>query len=204
MIGGLVLAAGAATRFGALKQLAELDGRPLLEHVAATLAASSLDRVCVVLGSDAGEVCERVDLHGAQPVVCEQWASGQAASLRAGLDALADAEAAVVVLGDQPLIAAAAVDRVAAAWRGGTGTEVEAARASYGGVPGHPILLGRSLFARLRELSGDVGARALLAHARVADVPCDGLGSPADIDTREQLDALAGGGRTTNEEAVSV
>ena len=88
MIGGLVLAAGAATRFGAPKQLALLRGRPLLEHVLETVAAAPLDRRVVVLGAEAERVERDVPLHGVRPVRCTGWAEGQSASLRAGLSCL--------------------------------------------------------------------------------------------------------------------
>ena len=189
MIGGLVLAAGAGRRFGGRKQLAPLRGRPLLEHVLATAAAAPLDRVVVVLGADAGEVRARVRLHGAEPVACAQWADGQAASLRAGAEVLlaAGAEAAVVLLGDQPLLSPAAVRRVAAAR---DPARFDAVRATYGGRPGHPVLLERPLLTRVDELHGEEGARALLGSVAVLDVDCDGLGSPDDVDTPEALEVM--------------
>ncbi|MBW3607518.1 MAG: NTP transferase domain-containing protein, partial [Actinobacteria bacterium] len=115
MIAGLVLAAGAGARFGGRKQLAELDGRPLLEHVLAAMAEAPLDRVCVVLGSGASDVIAGVDLHGAEAVVCARWEDGQSASVRAGVEALAGADAVVVALGDQPFLSPRAVERVIAA-----------------------------------------------------------------------------------------
>ena len=83
-----MLAAGAGERFGGRKQLAPLDGRPLLEHVLAAMAQTPLDRVVVVLGAHAGEVRAAVPLHGAEPVVAADWAEGMGASLRAGVAAL--------------------------------------------------------------------------------------------------------------------
>jgi CTP:molybdopterin cytidylyltransferase MocA len=187
VIGGIVLAAGAATRFGSPKQLALLRGRPLLEHVLETLAATPLDRVVVVLGAEAGRIARGVALHGAEPVVCPDWAAGQSASLRAGLRAIAGAEAAVVALGDQPLLAADAVARVIAA----RSPDADAVRADYGdGRPGHPVLLEARVFARLVSLRGDVGARDLLAGLRVREVDCAGLGRPDDVDTPEHLEVL--------------
>jgi CTP:molybdopterin cytidylyltransferase MocA len=183
---GLVLAAGAARRFGSPKQLAELDGRPLLEHVLSAMAGAPLGRVAVVLGAGSDAILDAVDLHGAVPVVCGGWEEGQAASLRAGLRALADADAVVVALGDQPRLSAAAVARVLTARRPG----VDAVRATYDGRAGHPVVLERGLFPRLEALRGDEGARAVLAGVRVEDVPCDGLGRPDDVDTREQLEVL--------------
>ena len=184
MIAGLVLAAGAARRFGAPKQLAELDGRPLLEHVLASMSRAPLDRRIVVLGAHAEEILERVDLHGAEPVLCPDWQEGQAASLRAGLLAAAQAEAVVVALGDQPLLSARAVARVLAA----RGHGADAVRAAYNGRPGHPVVLERILFPRLAALSGDAGAREVLASASVREVPCDGLCRPDDVDTPEELE----------------
>lgn len=184
MIAGLILAAGAARRFGAPKQLAELDGRPLLEHALAALASAPLDRAVVVLGAHADLVRERVDLHGAEAVECAEWSHGQAASLRAGLAAVPDAEAVVVALGDQPFLSSRAVARVLAARRSG----VDAVRATYHGRPGHPVVLESSLFQRLATLTGDAGARELLADSSVLDVACDGLGRPDDVDTPEELE----------------
>jgi len=179
-IGGLILAAGEGRRFGGTKQLAELRGRPLLEHVLAAMTGVS-PRV-VVLGHAAGEIRAGVDLHGASVVVCEDWAEGQAASLRAGLAALAGADAVVVVLGDQPGITAEAVAAVVAA-----AGEEDAVQATYGGAPGHPVLLRRPLLERADELRGDTGFRDLLEDATVREVEIGELADPADIDTREEL-----------------
>ena len=97
MIGGLVLAAGAARRFGAPKQLADLDGVPLLEHALRTMTSAPVGRVVVVLGAGADEVAAGVDLHGADPVVCGRWEEGQSASLACGLAELTGCEAVVVI-----------------------------------------------------------------------------------------------------------
>ena len=191
MIGGIVLAAGAGTRFGGAKQLASLDGRPLLEHALPAMAAAPVGRMLVVLGAGAEEVAARVDLHGAEPVFCERWEEGQAASLATALAELEDAEAAVVLLGDQPRVAADAIRRIIA----GRGRGAAAVRATYGGEPGHPVLLEGELFDRLRNVSGDHGARNVLLSVNTRHVPCDDLGGGEDVDTPAQLDALRAGGR---------
>ena len=193
MIGGLVLAAGAATRFGAMKQLAELDGRPLLEHSVRAITASPVGRVLVVLGAEADEVAAAVDLHGAEPHLCERWEEGQAASLACGLGELSDCEAVVVVLGDQPRVSPDAIARVIAARGGGAA----AVRATYRGAPGHPVLLEQRLFPALRDVSGDHGARNLLLSVHTREVPCDDLGGGEDVDTPAELDALRAGGPVT-------
>jgi len=183
LIGGLVLAAGAGERFGGPKQIAQLRGKPLLEHVLAAMEAAGLDGTVVVLGARADEVRAAVPLHGAEPVVADDWREGMAASLRAGVAALEPCDAVVVVLGDQPLLSPEAIARVARA--GGP-----AARATYAGVPGHPVLIGRELFDRVRALEGDQGAAALVRDA--IEVPCDGLGRPDDVDTPTELEGLLG------------
>jgi molybdenum cofactor cytidylyltransferase len=177
----LVLAAGEGRRFGGAKQLAELRGRPLLAHAVAAARAAGLDRVIVVLGARAEEVRAAVDHHGVEVAVCADWADGMSASLRCGLRAAAGSDEVVVLLGDQPGVGADAVARVRAA-------AGDAARATYGGAPGHPVVLRAALLARAGELRGDAGFRALLGGA--AEVECGDLGDPSDIDTRDDLEVM--------------
>jgi molybdenum cofactor cytidylyltransferase len=192
-VGGIVLAAGAGTRFGGRKQLAELDGRPLLEHAVRAMTATPVGRVIVVLGALVEEVTATVDLHGAEPCTCERWDEGQAASLACGLAELSDCEAVVVTLGDQPRMSPDAIRRVISARDG----ESAAVRATYFGAPGHPVLLERELFESFRNVTGDHGARNLLLSVQVRDVPCEDLGGGEDVDTPAELDALRAGGPVT-------
>lgn len=160
----VVLAAGASNRFGSPKQ------RLLLEPVLERVRRSSVDDVVVVLGAYAVEASART-------VECRDWERGPGASLRCGLAALPDeARAAVVVLGDGPDLAPEAVDRVIAAWHGGTHAVVAA---TYGGTRLHPLLLDRSAW----RLVPDEGARELDAVL----VPCDDLAPPGDVDTPDEL-----------------
>jgi len=192
LIAGLVLAAGAASRFGRQKQLATLDGMPLLEHALRAMTSTPVGRIVVMLGSGADEIVAGVNLHGAEPLVCARWEEGQSASLACGLAELAACEAVVVTLGDQPRMSPDAIRRVIAARNGSP-----AVRATYGGTPGHPVLLERELFEPLRNVSGDKGARNLLMSVQVLDVPCDDLGGGEDVDTPAELDALRAGGPVT-------
>jgi CTP:molybdopterin cytidylyltransferase MocA len=164
VIAVVVLAAGAASRFGSPKQAL------LLPRVLARVRASSVEEVVVVLGA------HEVDTD-APTVRCDDWERGPGFSLRCGLAALGtEVEAAVVVLADGPNLAPEAIDRVIQAWRE-FGTEVLAA--SYGGDRGHPVLLARAAWNNVP----DEGARALTPQL----VPCDDLGPPGDVDSAEDL-----------------
>jgi molybdenum cofactor cytidylyltransferase len=190
LIAGVVLAAGGASRFGSPKQLANLDGVPLLQHaVDAMLAVPAIARTVVVLGARADEVRRAVAFRGAEPVVCEAWEDGMAASLRCGVEAVGDCDWVIVTLGDQPRVTpqviAAVVDQAASAPAGTT-----AVRATYDDVPGHPVALGRAMLRGVAQLSGDVGARELLSGATVRTFEAAGLCDPADVDTPEELEAL--------------
>ena len=194
---GLILAAGAGSRFGAApKQLADLHGRPLLQwaiDAQAGVDPELLDPIVVVLGAHAARVRAAVDLRRARAVVCEHWQDGQARSLRCGLHALAasagDGEDRVrgpvlVTLGDAPLVSAGVVARFAAEARDG-GAPV---RAVYGGRPGHPVVLGGEQIERARQADGDHGARGLLRDARTIEV--GHLCSGRDVDTPEDLEEV--------------
>ena len=163
MIAAVVLAAGAATRYGSPKQ------NVFLPRVLERVRAANVTEIVVVAG--AYELQTDVTV-----VTCPEWERGPGASLRCGLRALGnDVDAAVVVLADGPSLSPAAIDRVVAAWRE-SGTEVVAA--SYGGGRGHPVLLARPIWARVP----DEGARALEPLL----VPCDDLGSPGDVDFADE------------------
>ncbi len=163
--GAVVLAAGAATRFGAPKQ------QLIVGRVLGRLAESTqVGETVVVTGAYDLDTDARV-------VFCPQWELGPGASLRCGLRALdRRTAAAVVILADGPNLSAAAVDRVVAAWREGAGQVVAS---SYSGVRGHPVVLDRAVW----DLVPDEGARAL----EPVLVACDDLGAPGDVDRAEDL-----------------
>jgi len=164
VIHGVVLAAGASSRYGVSppKQV------ELLPSVVAALHEStSVDGILVVLGAHDVPTDE-------QTVTCPDWELGPGASLRCGLAALPDdAEAALVVLADGPDLDPRAIDRVVDSWRAEGGDVVAAA---YGGQRLHPVLLARAAW----PLVPDEGARALEARL----VACDDLTPPGDVDVR--------------------
>src|SRR5690349_2249448 len=109
-IAAIVLAAGAGSRFGGGKLLAPLEGRPILQHVLERLEAADFDDVVVVVGRDADEVEEKIDAGAARLVVNPAPDHGLSSSLKVGIGALsADADGALIALGDQPLLPARAV-----------------------------------------------------------------------------------------------
>lgn len=173
-IAAVVLAAGEASRFGSPKQ------NVLLPRVLERLAQAPVDEIVVVEGAHPLETASYNLLQASIRVArCPAWPNGPGASLRCGLAALAhDVDAAVVVLADGPNLAPEAIERTLAAWRERGGIVA----ASYAGARGHPLVLGRVDWAGIP----DEGLR----DRPVTLVPCDDLGSPGDVDTPEDLDAL--------------
>jgi CTP:molybdopterin cytidylyltransferase MocA len=187
-VSAIVLAAGGGIRFGGGKLLAKLGGQPIIEVVLDNLRESPVDEIIVIIGADAGrlrKVCER---YGVRTVANEEWERGQATSVLAGLRA-SGGRAAVVLLGDQPFVGAEAVERLVAAFAEGAKVAV----ATYGGKRRNPVLFSREVWPLLEaELAGDEGARPVLRQhpELVVEVPCEGVGDPVDVDTREDLRRL--------------
>ncbi|HJQ29886.1 MAG TPA: nucleotidyltransferase family protein [Rubrobacter sp.] len=187
-VSAIVLAAGAGSRFGGGKLLAKLGDRPLIEATLENLRDAPVDEVIVVVGAERlREVCDR---YGARTIENEEWERGLSTSVLAGLRACGEGtRAAVVLLGDQPFVGSGAVERLVAAFEEGT----KIAAATYAGERRNPVLFSRETWPLLEaELVGDEGARSVLRRHSdlVVEVPCDGVGDPADVDTREDLRRL--------------
>lgn len=190
-VAAVILAAGGSSRYGGQKLLASLEGRPLLQHVLDAANASTCDEVILVLGHGADEILATVRLGRARVVVNADWASGQASSLRAGLRAAVEADAMVVLLGDQPRVTAPMLAALVERQRT---TESVGVVSSWNGQRSPPTLLHRELWPEIEALIGDVGAREVLARRDdVAVLNISGsLGSLEDVDRPEDLRRLGG------------
>ncbi len=178
---------------GAPKALLRDDtGNTYLARAISVLRDGGCEGVIVVAGAEAGAVGELVDathdLEGSVDVVtATDWDEGMGASLRAGLSAALDTEAASVLVSlvDLPDVGPSVVRRVLRTL--GSGRDV-LGRASYDGVPGHPVLIGRDHWAGVLETAhGDKGARDYLAMHRPTPVECGDLATGRDVDTPEHL-----------------
>lgn len=190
--GAVVLAAGSARRFGAVKLIAPLDGRPLLQHVLDALAAAGIPDVVVVLGRSADEVERAIAWRGESRVVNPEPERGLARSLKVGLGALGGAvDAAFIVLGDQPRIRPDVLGRLAEEARRSDRPIVVPAYAGGGGS--NPVLVRRSAWPLAEALEGDRGLGQVIAGRPdlVLSVVVDGRND--DVDTPEDLARLSSG-----------
>ena len=193
---GLVLAAGAGRRLGGPKALVRLtEGGPtLVETAVACVLAGGCDRVVAVVGAAGEQAAALVAGTGAEVVHADDWDEGMGASLRAGLAHLdeGDDDLALVSLVDLPDVTAAVVARVLASVVGDRRAAL--VRAAYGGVPGHPVVLGRDHWAAVRTTArGDRGARDHLSATPHVLVECGDLATGRDLDTSDDLDDLQRG-----------
>jgi molybdenum cofactor cytidylyltransferase len=178
---------------GSPKQLLLVEGRPLLELVVARACESRLDEVVVVLGAAAAEIRRRVAFGRARVLVNPDHASGMASSLRAGLASLGDeVDRAVVILGDQPNITAAMLDRLLELQ---DESALPAAALAFDGILHPPVVLNRELWGDVMALEGDVGCRAVIRAKPelVARLPvAHGHKHPVDVDTPSDYERLTG------------
>jgi len=184
-ITGVLLAAGAATRFGSDKLMHPLeDGTPIALASALTLR-KALPQMLVVVRPDASALTQLLTQHGIRTVVAAHAADGMGVSLAQGIAASADAEGWLVALADMPFIKPATMLAVAAALRDGN----TIAAPVYQGQRGHPVGFSARFGHQLMALSGDEGARAIVReHAKeVRQIECDDAGVLADIDRPADL-----------------
>jgi CTP:molybdopterin cytidylyltransferase MocA len=178
---GLLLAAGAGRRYGGPKALAhDADGRSWLRRAIEVLHEGGCPWVTVVLGAEAEAALPLLEGTRASFVVADDWEEGMSASLQAGLHSLdGHQDAALVHLVDLPDVGPEVIRRLL---EGGVGPST-LRRATYDGVPGHPVILGRGHWAGVHQLAfGDRGARDYRAQNAPELVECADLASGRDVD----------------------
>jgi molybdenum cofactor cytidylyltransferase len=184
-IGGVILAAGEARRFGSQKLLAPLDGRPLLQRVIDAANASALEDIAMVIGANGKSLLAHLDMGRTRVVRNPDPSRGMASSLQAGLRSLeGDLHAALVLLGDMPGVTTALIDELVAR---GQKTRAAAVTSLWRGRRSPPVVLHRSLWPAAFALEGDAGMREVLAgRTDVIEVEVTpALGTLEDVDTPE-------------------
>jgi molybdenum cofactor cytidylyltransferase len=191
-IAAVVLAAGRSTRMGPVNKLiAEIGGKPLVRIVAEQALASRAGPVIVVTGHERSGVEKALDGLPVRLVHNPDYAEGLGTSLKTGIAAVpADADGAIICLGDMPQVDSALIDKLIAAFDPEKGALVVVP--SIDGHRGNPVVWSRRFFHDLMAINGDIGARHLIgAYAEaVAEVPVEGDAALTDVDTPESLSAV--------------
>jgi CTP:molybdopterin cytidylyltransferase MocA len=184
----VVLAAGRGERFGGAKQLAEIDGQPMVRRACKLARAVCGDNTLLVAGHDSAAVLSAAGDSIGFVVVNDHHEDGIGTSIAAGVRAIAHTAGGILLLlADQPLVTDAHLRNMIDCWDRG---DDEVVATSFDGTRGPPVLFPPGAFDALMTLSGDNGARSLLndGHYRVKTVACED--AAVDIDTPDQLETL--------------
>jgi molybdenum cofactor cytidylyltransferase len=187
-VAAVVLAAGRSTRMGSNKLLEPLGGVPLVRRVAEAAIEAKLEPVVVVTGHDGAAVGATLDGLSVRLVENPDFADGLSTSLKVGIGSLPQGlDAAMILLGDMPLVTASLLRRLVAAFEAEPGGL--AAVPLHEGEWGNPVILAPALFGDVQDLSGDTGARGLLESRRdmVIEVPVSDDAVVVDVDTPAAL-----------------
>jgi len=188
-VAAVVLAAGASSRFGGSKALASLWDRPLLQHVLDVAAVPGFGEIVVVLGHNADEIERRLQWRSERCVRNPDPGAGLSSSLRVGLDSLGQtSEAALIFLGDQPLVRAEVVERLLAGFSS-PALPIVVPRYQVGGGA-NPLLIHRSAWPLAREARRDRGLGPVVRDHPNLVLEIDVEGSNPDVDTPADLAAL--------------
>ena len=184
----VILAAGGSKRFGGFKQLLEFQGESLLRRAVGLAEAVLPGRVIVVHGPKPLKCRRELAGFDATQVDNANWENGMATSLRVGIHAIpGESSAALILLCDQPLVRPQHLRALLHTWKANPERIVAAA---YGGGAGAPAIIPRKYFADILKLSGDRGAKALLASLAAEVVPVDIPDAEFDIDTQDDYAAI--------------
>ena len=174
----LILAAGASTRLGEPKQLIVFQSETLLDRTIRIAREAGCSPILVVLGANADRIRQQCSLNDVTILHNDQWPQGMASSIRLGMQCLADQAAAIVLTCDMPAITPHHLRALAA-----DGALTASRYADRNGVP---AFFPQASFTDLLAVTGDQGARAILAKAPALDLP----GGELDLDTPEDLARL--------------
>ncbi|ACM18476.1 molybdopterin-dioxomolybdenum cytidylyltransferase, putative [Geotalea daltonii FRC-32] len=189
-VAGIVLAAGSSRRMGQPKQLLPFRGRTVIERVVENALASSLQRVIVVLGHEAERIKPLLEQKSVTTVINSAYETGQSSSLKAGLNAIpVNFDAALFLLGDQPLVTAETIDLIMA---GFADSHAPIVIPTFDGQRGNPVLFSRETFPLMDTLNGDCGARTLFQEyaGRIRSIEVQTPAILMDLDTEEDYRRL--------------
>jgi len=185
MIRAIILAAGESKRMGRPKLLLPFGETTIIETVASNAAQSKIDGVLVVLGSNAERIAEKIRDLPVETSVNPNFSQGMLSSIQWGFEHLPeDTRAALVMLGDQPMIPRSVINRVIDAYRK---TEKSIVLPVYNKRRGHPIIIDMKHRDEVKQLDPDKGLRELVHnHAKdILEVEVDRQSILRDIDTEE-------------------
>jgi molybdenum cofactor cytidylyltransferase len=190
MIRAIILAAGESRRMGRPKLILPFGEKTMIENVVDNAIQSKADEVLVVLGSDAEKIAEKIRDYPVKTTVNPEFRQGMLSSIQWGFESLPeDTRAALVMLGDQPLIPGSVIDKIVDAYRQtGKGIVLPV----YNKRRGHPILIDMKYRDEVKRISPDTGLRALVHnHAEdILEVEVDAPGVLRDIDTVEDYNQV--------------
>jgi len=181
----IVLAAGAASRFGSTKQLAQFSGEPLVKRAVRTAESICGPRTLLIAGNDWKNVTAACEPMQGFVVINPCFAEGIASSLRRGVRSICDvAEGVLLLLADQPLITTEHLERLVDAW---CASQDSICASAYADTKGPPVIFPRRYFRELMELQGDRGAKAVIDKNRDQLITIQFEDAAMDIDNPEDL-----------------
>ena len=186
----VVLAAGTSARMGTAKQLLQIDGRPLVQHVLDSVQRSRVGEIVLVLGHSAEPIQRELKLEGVKVVLNDNFLQGMGTSLKSGLAAVdSKVQSALIILADQPFVRPETLDQLIAEHER---TRAQIVIPTYRGFRGNPVLLDRSVFPEVMGLSGDIGCRAIFGDHQdgIVKLGVGDVGILLDIDQKSDYESL--------------
>jgi molybdenum cofactor cytidylyltransferase len=183
-VGAVILAAGESKRFGRIKQLLPLGGKPLLQHVIDTAELAGFSRIAVILGSNGEEIRKAIRTGEKTKVIINtHWEEGQSSSVRAGVVCLEkDCDAIIFLLGDQPFVTRELIHKEIQIFES---TKAHIVAPKFGGHRGNPVLFSKGCYSDLKNLEGDGGGRQIFDKHSVTEFEYPIQVENRDIDTAE-------------------